>query len=385
MLSVNHLSLYSRLKQMSNIKTNYPDLCSYSICVLLVFSFQLTHAQNLDSLDNVKITITWQYNNMKVGKSTKSKLILPSEVLEEESSFVVPNRDTTLLKNIKEGFQKIQKSIYGPDDRIDITKSNGIYGLPKSVVDKLSKSVCAIVSKERLEKSMDGKVYNIKGSVLREASVANCTAGYCSNIRYGELRNPVHATGFMISPTKIITVNHALKDTQVKEFFIVFNYTSDKLVIDSKDVYEIGEIVPKLETHSKDDFKILKLNRSIDATKNHKVTFNRVDNIENGNRIFMIGFPSGLPMMIAGDARVYKKAAGFFYSNLDAFSGNSGSPVFNEKGEVEGILKRGAKDHIEGSDKCCILRSFSQDIESASEKETVLRLQYILNTPSYFQ
>ena len=60
----------------------------------------------------------------------------------------------------------------------------------------------------------------------------------------------------------------------------------------------------------------------------------------------MIGYPWGLPAKVAGGAKVNDTAAeGYFTANLDAFGGNSGSVVINDRtGKAEGILVRGATD-----------------------------------------
>ena len=59
-------------------------------------------------------------------------------------------------------------------------------------------------------------------------------------------------------------------------------------------------------------------------------------------------------MKIADGAWVRKNTNPvFFQTNLDAFGGNSGSPVLNsETGEVEGILVRGEIDYSYDSRGC---------------------------------
>ena len=67
-----------------------------------------------------------------------------------------------------------------------------------------------------------------------------------------------------------------------------------------------------------------------------------------------MGHPSGLPMKIAGGSKVHALEKHYFVANLDTFTGNSGSPVLNEKtGLVEGILVRGGKDYIFDFDEGC--------------------------------
>ena len=66
-----------------------------------------------------------------------------------------------------------------------------------------------------------------------------------------------------------------------------------------------------------------------------------------GGNLGVIGYPSGLPVKIAfGDETVLMRKEGpWLIANLDTYGGNSGSPVFNAQGEVEGILVRGAVDY----------------------------------------
>jgi len=66
-----------------------------------------------------------------------------------------------------------------------------------------------------------------------------------------------------------------------------------------------------------------------------------------GDRIYTIGYPSGLPEKVSVNARVRTNDhLQYFFSSLDAFQGNSGSPVFNlETHEVIGILVSGEPDY----------------------------------------
>ena len=64
-------------------------------------------------------------------------------------------------------------------------------------------------------------------------------------------------------------------------------------------------------------------------------------------RVYMLGHPSGLPMKYAGPASVRRvDAKGHFVAGLDAFGGNSGSPVFDAASHrVVGILSGGGADY----------------------------------------
>jgi len=61
--------------------------------------------------------------------------------------------------------------------------------------------------------------------------------------------------------------------------------------------------------------------------------------------IYIIGFPSGLPMkMSKGLALINNNKKEYFNCSLDTFKGNSGGPVFNSNDEIIGILVRGKLD-----------------------------------------
>jgi hypothetical protein len=61
--------------------------------------------------------------------------------------------------------------------------------------------------------------------------------------------------------------------------------------------------------------------------------------------LFMIGHHCGLPLRVATKGKILSTTDTIFRTNLDAFIGNSGSPVFNgSTWKVEGILIRGGED-----------------------------------------
>jgi hypothetical protein len=82
---------------------------------------------------------------------------------------------------------------------------------------------------------------------------------------------------------------------------------------------------------------------------NHNVARVRgTGRIGNGTAVHIIGHPSGIPAKYAPGATVRDNTpTTFFRANLDAFGGNSGSPVFDSAThEVEGLLVRGATDYV---------------------------------------
>ena len=103
-------------------------------------------------------------------------------------------------------------------------------------------------------------------------------------------------------------------------------------------------LVSVLDRERKLDYAIILLNRETDRDP---FRFRTGAKIDKGDNLAMIGAPSGLPLKLADGAKVTINSANtWFGTNLDAFGGNSGGPVYNTAGlnMIEGILVRGRVD-----------------------------------------
>jgi len=92
---------------------------------------------------------------------------------------------------------------------------------------------------------------------------------------------------------------------------------------------------------------IVKLDRPVVGRKPAKVTTRSSSGDIKNTEVYIIGHPCGLPLKVARDPKsvVSKVYDVTFQARLDAFGGNSGSPVFNSSTHcVEGILVQGKVD-----------------------------------------
>lgn len=91
-----------------------------------------------------------------------------------------------------------------------------------------------------------------------------------------------------------------------------------------------------------EDWAILKLDRAVEGRNPMKLNFH--DKINLYDKIFTLGFPCGSPQKFTRNGEVVEqKHIKYFKSNLDAFEGNSGSPVcLFDTHEVVGIFISGA-------------------------------------------
>jgi len=173
----------------------------------------------------------------------------------------------------------------------------------------------------------------------------------CSVERFWTQPSTGCASGVLVASDVVATAGHLVAPASVTQMRFAFGYRMSsaakaETVLSNEEIYS-GRSVLAFSPSAPEggnDWALVQLDRPV---KNHRIApVRREDRVKQGQGVHVIGFPRGLPLKYAGNARVRDNDAGaFFVANLDAFSGNSGSPVFNsETHEVEGILVRGGPD-----------------------------------------
>jgi hypothetical protein len=166
-------------------------------------------------------------------------------------------------------------------------------------------------------------------------------------------------TGVLVAPRIIATAAHCIRgisDSQraerLQQIRIVFGFhmrdtISARTTFTDNDVYQPITIIERSDRNA-DDWALLRLDRDVVGAM--PLRLRRSGQIADGAAVGVLGHPCGIPAKYAGGARVRRNdARGFFRANLDAFGGNSGSPVVSLEGVVEGLLIRGAPDFVRDS------------------------------------
>lgn len=237
------------------------------------------------------------------------------------------------------------KVIYGDDDRRELHEETD------ANLRALADSTVVL-----LEDTAVGPVVNgwreIKGTTFKqqyklcpeEPFASQIAAGFCS--------------GFLVSSDTVVTAGHCVRDANAcAATFFAFGYAyaakdSDPRRVAASDVYKCKQIVRREENSGSADFAVIQLDRTV---ANHKpVPLRKTGAVKPGEKLVVMGYPSGLPLKIADGANVRSADhPAFFVANLDTYGGNSGSAVFNLGTRVvEGILVRGEQDFVLDSRGC---------------------------------
>ena len=240
------------------------------------------------------------------------------------------------------------KAIYGEDNRQDLVD------VSDPDLKKYASATAAMISSLKLEKISPSE-YKIVANLLGDRSILTSAGGakLCEDERFLNQPQAANCSGFLVSKDLLVTAGHCVTSlANCNESRWVFDYKVDELSgkvenvgIDS--IYKCKEIVARELTRSgfsPNDYALIKLDREVKGRT--PLRFRQTQTAQLGDEVVLIGYPSGLPVKVAAGGSVEKVFDTYFEASIDAFGGNSGSAVINERtGEVEGILVRGREDY----------------------------------------
>jgi len=207
----------------------------------------------------------------------------------------------------------------------------------------------------------------------------------CPDERFVEQPILPDCTGFLISEDLLVTAGHCVETAyQCSSFRWVFGYEKGVEKIKRSDVYNCAEIISHDLANSSfmtRDYSIIRLDRPV--LDREILPIRLRGRVSVGEELAVIGHPTGLPMKIADNATVQNARINFFYSNLDTFSGNSGSPVIGvNTQQVEGILVEGEEDFEFVTNRRCYVPKRFNSNSSSGGREKVFRINRIPNIQS---
>ena len=235
--------------------------------------------------------------------------------------------------------------IYGEDDRYDlIDLQDSDFNL------KLSSSVALVVEKRDLNFSKTSIKVKISAETLQERE------NVCSKERFSQEKTVGFCTAFLVEKDILVTAGHCFTSfDSCSNLSFVFGVTKKAkpfsgkgLEVERKDIFSCKELKYHSTMSEGDiDIAVIKLDRP--ALGKKPFVFSRAPILEKKTSLYAMGHPLGLSLKVLTKGVVINNSdPNYFTSDLDSYSGSSGSPVLNKKtGLVEGVLVRGQVDFEE--------------------------------------
>ena len=255
------------------------------------------------------------------------------------------------------------KVIYGDDDRREFCEVSD----PTKLA--LSDSTAILVKNEDL---VD------KGSVFKFNAVSfGQQFDLCKEEPYRDQPALGFCSGFLVGEDTLVTAGHCIRsEVSCQNTSFLFGFKVEKAgrapsEVKKSEVYTCASLVRSVVDSNGTDYAIVKLNRKV--VGHNPLKMREAGAASVGDPLVVMGYPSGIPLKIAGGARVRSTRGNFFVANLDTYGGNSGSAVFNATtGLVEGILVRGEADFVSRggcrvSNRCADDQCRGEDVTSIAE------------------
>lgn len=231
--------------------------------------------------------------------------------------------------------------VYGDDDRTDV------YAHPSAFWRGVARqSIVALVPEGDVDDA-DPRDVQLLGPPLR------VSRDLCEGERFREQPTAANCSGTLVDLDLVLTAGHCVRsDDDCARQRFVFDYLYDAdgelATIDAdEDVYRCGELVAR-EDDGSVDYALVRLDRIVHPSHVPAPVRREDSALPMDHPLVVLGFGSGLPLKIDDGGQVTAPNADtleWFGANLDTFGGNSGSGVFDDDGNVVGILVRGEPDY----------------------------------------
>ena len=233
-----------------------------------------------------------------------------------------------------------QPVVYGTDDRTEPYQF-----ADAELAEQIRQAAAALISPDLVDDSNPSDV-RINGPTLEEDQLL------CPDERFAQQPVAAWCTGTLIAPDLVLTAGHCVTSlSECRNTRLVFGFEigvdGQLAPLTAKDVYSCAEPLVRISGAAL-DYGVLRLDRRVEDRQ--PVSLRMAEAVlSEGTPVVLAGYPSGLPLKIAGGAVVNDGRAStrdYFVANVDAFGANSGSGVFlAETGELAGTLVRGATDY----------------------------------------
>jgi hypothetical protein len=279
--------------------------------------------------------------------------------------------DGTILRAIRMN----ARAIYGPDDRTDW------YAIGDERVRRLAKASVALFNAASTERTSDGQ-FKLKTRRLRDVW------GLCAKENFADQQSGAYCSGTLVGEDAVLTAGHCVREISnasnvpyANFINFIFGFQIERqgntgpTTLPASQVFHGKEVIAGKMVGTL-DWALVRLERSVPASLAQPVMAWRVGPVETGQKVFVLGFPSGIPLKYAPGAQVRDiSRANYFVANLDTFGGNSGSGVYDQMNtKLLGILVRGETDYVDDPANGCKLANVCPDLGCSGEEVTRINL-----------
>ena len=248
-------------------------------------------------------------------------------------------------------------------------KSMDLMGSAK--INDLVRATAVMIPKKMIQ---DNQLYGF--SLRNKLMMKYRTLKFDENLQFLDKPTNAKCTGFLIAPDILVTAGHCAENViDAQKYVWVFDYTNDLnyatnesfIRLDPSNIFEVSDVIKaEYNEEEKEDYAIIRLDRKSPRTP---FRFRTSGDIGMNTQIATIGSPNGSPLKYEYNAEVIDNSPEYWFKNsYKAFPGNSGSPVFNMNGTVEGIHTRGAT--AQGNDESITLQyRFDSECECVKKAE----------------
>jgi len=268
---------------------------------------------------------------------------------------------------------KIQnKVIYGDDNRLEY------FQVPRADVREVADSTAAVIRNTNLLPKPTGT------TAIRAESFKQ-SMGLCSSEPFASEPAGAFCSAFLVGDDLMATAGHCVDAARCPQISFVFTYRMSSqneppTEVDSSEVYRCQAVLDRAQTGA-EDYALVKLDRPV---RGHRVLTLAHQPVRQGDRLIVVGHPSGIPTKVTDQGLVRSVTPAYFTASMDTYGGNSGSAVFNQSTlEVVGILVRGENDFTYDSQNRCTVSN--RCAEAGCRGEDATNISYISSALSRVQ
>ncbi len=267
------------------------------------------------------------------------------------------------------------RAIYGKDHREDLYEISAAEG-----IQPLVRASAALFKAVDVDAPAGGMVH-LRGKPFRELRNICPT----SNLKFADQPTGAFCSGTLVAPDVVLTAGHCVREVSkdpvapehVTSTRFVFGYSlrsanADPRSVPAGNVFSgsavLGGESDPLRDFSRHDWALVRLDRPVPPSVAEPVTAWERAPVQQGERVFIIGFPDGMPLKYAPGAKVNNASnEAWFTADLDTFGGNSGSGVYDQASKkLIGILVQGGPDYVPDRANGCFLVNVCPHLDAAN-------------------